>query len=90
MNRQYNIEIGPTIQQTGLVDKDTGALLATPLFGYGQKGTYTWPGKTIFAKSNEPVEVFWKNKLTDPLTGAPLDHILPVETSLHWAYALHG
>jgi spore coat protein A len=86
---KYNVEIGPTIQQTGLIDA-SGAPLSTPLFGYGQKGIYTWPGKTIFANSDEPVEVFWKNKLTDPLTGAPLDHILPIDTSLHWAYSLPG
>jgi FtsP/CotA-like multicopper oxidase with cupredoxin domain len=87
---KYNVEIGPSVQQTGLINPGTGALLSTPVFGYGEKGVYTWPGKTIFAKSGEPVEVFWKNKLLDPLTGAPLQHILPIDTSLHWAYSLHG
>jgi FtsP/CotA-like multicopper oxidase with cupredoxin domain len=87
---KYTVEIGPSVQQTGLVNPATGTLLNTPVFGYGQKGVYTWPGKTIFARSYEPVEVFWKNKLLDPLTGAPLQHILPVDTSLHWAYSLHG
>jgi FtsP/CotA-like multicopper oxidase with cupredoxin domain len=87
---KYTVEIGPSVQQTGLVDPVSGAALNTAVFGYGEKGAYTWPGKTIFAKSGEPVEVFWKNKLTDPLTGAPLNHLLPVDTSLHWAYSLPG
>ena len=86
---KYSVEIGPSVQQTGLVDP-TGALLNTPVFGYGEKGVYTWPGKTIFAESGVPVEVKWKNKLLDPLTGAPLPHLLPIDTSLHWAYSLHG
>ena len=87
---RYNVDIGATIQQTGLVDPVTGVALSTPIFGYGEKGRYTWPGKTIFAKSGEPTRVKWKNKLVDPLTDSPLGHILPVDTSLHWAYALHG
>ena len=86
---KYNIDIGATIQQTGLVDAN-GYPLSTPVFGYGEKGVYTWPGKTIFAKTGEPVQVKWRNKLLDPLTDEPLSHILPVDTSLHWAYALHG
>ncbi len=88
-NNKYTVEIGPAVQQTGLVDA-MGNLLNTPIFGYGEKGIYTWPGKTIFANSGEPVEVKWKNKLYDPITGAPLDHLLPVDTSLHWAYSLPG
>jgi FtsP/CotA-like multicopper oxidase with cupredoxin domain len=87
---KYNVEVGPAVQQTGLIDPVTQQPLNTPVFGYGESGRYTWPGKTIFAKSGQPVEVFWKNKLTDPLTGAPLDHILPIDTSLHWAYSLPG
>lgn len=86
---KYTVEMGPMLQQTGLVDAN-GALLSTPLFGYGEKGVYTWPGKTIFAESDVPVEVKWKNKLLDPVTGLPLDHLLPVDTSLHWAYSLPG
>jgi FtsP/CotA-like multicopper oxidase with cupredoxin domain len=87
---KYNVEVGPAVQQTGLIDPVTGALLNTPVFGYGASGGYTWPGKTIFAQSGEPVMVKWKNKLLDPVTGLPLDHLLPIDTSLHWAYSLPG
>ena len=66
---KYTIEIGPSVQQTGLIDPVTMTPLNTPVFGYGEKGIYTWPGKTIFAQSGEPVEVKWKNKLLDPVTG---------------------
>jgi len=87
---KYTVEIGPAVQQTGLIDPLTMTPLNTPVFGYGESGVYTWPGKTIFANSGEPVEVKWKNKLLDPVTGLPLNHLLPVDTSLHWAYSLPG
>lgn len=87
---KYNVDIGPATQYTGLIDPVANTPLPTPIFGYGESGAYTWPGKTIFATSGVPTSVKWRNKLTDPLTGAPLDHILPVDTSLHWAYSLGG
>ena len=87
---KYDIEVGPTVQQTGLVDPATGVPLSTPVFGYGSMGAYSWPGRTIFATRDQPIEVKWKNKLLDPVTGAPLPHLLPVDTSLHWAYSLPG
>ena len=87
-NNKYKIDVGPAIQQTGLMYN--GRLVSTPIFGYGEKGVHTWPGKTIFADRDEPVEVEWRNELIDPLTGRNLDHLFPVDTSLHWAYSLHG
>ena len=41
---KYDIEVGPTVQQTGLVDPATGVPLSTPVFGYGSMGAYSWPG----------------------------------------------
>jgi spore coat protein A len=87
---KYNIEVGPSVQQTGLLDPVTGVALNTPVFGYGSKGAYSWPGRTIFAQKDQPIEVKWKNKLLDPVTGLPLPHLLPVDTSLHWGYSLPG
>ncbi len=86
---KYNVEIAPALQFTGLVN-GAGTAVGTPIFGYGENGVYTWPGKTIFARTNDEVQVTWKNKLTDPLTGAFVPHLLPVDTSLHWAYSLPG
>ncbi len=85
----YDIEVGAAVTYTGLEDAG-GNQLPTPIFGYGEKGVYTWPGKTIEAYQGQRVDVIWKNKLTDPVTGIPLDHFLPVDTSLHWAYSLPG
>jgi spore coat protein A len=87
---KYRVAVAPSVTMTGLVGPDGVTPVPTPIFGYGQKGQYTWPGKTFEVQSGEPVEVMWQNKLTDPLTGAFLPHILPVDTSLHWAYSLMG
>jgi FtsP/CotA-like multicopper oxidase with cupredoxin domain len=86
---RIKIAVGPTTQHTGLVD-GSGSPLPTQLFGYGTPaGGYTWPGRTFELKSGEPVEVKWENRLVNP-DGSFIEHLLPVDTSLHWAYALHG
>jgi FtsP/CotA-like multicopper oxidase with cupredoxin domain len=88
--QKIKVAVGPSSQMTGLVDA-AGAPVATPIFGYGLPNLgYTWPGRTIEAQTGVPVEVTWENKLIDPITGAPLMHLLPVDTSLHWAYSLMG
>jgi FtsP/CotA-like multicopper oxidase with cupredoxin domain len=80
----YRVGIGPMWQQTGLVNKG-GKKLWTKLFGYGQRGRYTWPGKTFEVnKADREVKVNWRNQLFKQ------KHILPVDTNLHWAYSLHG
>ncbi len=74
-------------QQLGLVDPVTGAPLSTTVWGYqfpGQaQGTY--PGFTFVARRDVPVDVRWVNALEDAVTGDPLPHVLPVDTSIHWA-----
>jgi FtsP/CotA-like multicopper oxidase with cupredoxin domain len=60
-----------------------GQPVNTPLFGYGSGGGYTWPGKTFEVQSYEPTVVNWYNQLGN-------SHLLPVDTSLHWAYSLPG
>ncbi|MCB8960513.1 MAG: multicopper oxidase domain-containing protein [Ardenticatenales bacterium] len=87
---RYHVGIGPSVQQTGLVD-GTGALLDTPVFGYGPKGgPYFWPGMTFEVRSRRATRVKWYNELLDPVTNLPLPHLFPVDTSLHWAYSLPG
>jgi len=95
------VGMAPAVQQTGLVDA-FGANLNTPVFGYGQNGSfYSWPGKTFQVRKDEPLEVKWENKLFDPVTGLPAAHPIvsnaaggfgdgPVDTSLHWCYSLPG
>jgi len=76
---------------TGLVGPDGVTPVPTPVWGYGYNNIgFTWPGRTFEVMSGMPVEVTWENKLIDPVTGLPLPHLLPVDTSLHWAYSLPG
>jgi spore coat protein A len=70
---------------TGLVSPG-GTPVPTPLYGYGQGGVYTWPGKTFEVTSGASTTVVnWENNL--PI--GP-NHLLPVDTSLHWCYSLMG
>ena len=87
---KIKVAVGPTFQQTGLVDA-SGNLLSTPLWGYGDKKLYTWPGRTFQVQSGEPLEVTWENRLTDlPYLITNLNGESVVDTSLHWAYSLPG
>ena len=87
---KIKVAVGPTVQETGLVD-GLDNRLPTPLWGYGDKHLYTWPGRTFQVKSGEPLEVKWENRLTDlPYLITSLDGDSVVDTSLHWAYSLHG
>ncbi len=88
---RYKIKIGPAIHETGLVDA-AGNKLPTPIWGYGHQKDkwYTWPGRTfqvnsVSAGGPPQTEVFWANAL-DGVT----QHLLPVDTSLHWCYSLPG
>lgn len=68
--------------KTGL--QYSGGDAVTPVWGYGQNGDPTWPGKTFEVWKDQTIEVRWENNLF----GEP--HLLPVDTNLHWAYSLHG
>ncbi len=83
MTKEGNIgtvEMRETSQN--LLGEDTaGATFpATAVWGYKfpQIGVTTYPGATIVAKKRKEVTVTWANKL-------PSTHLLPVDTSIHWA-----
>jgi len=86
----YSVGMGKnTSHYTGLKDSQ-GLLLPTTIFGYseGNKGQYLWPGKTIVqnvesAGGSSQIEVEWINNLRN-------DHILPVDTTVHWCFSMHG
>jgi spore coat protein A len=61
-----------------------GAPLMTTVWGYGRNArTATYPGPTIIAMRDRPLEIQWTNNLpTDNYYG----HILPVDLSLHMAH----
>jgi spore coat protein A len=90
-NGKFKVATGPSVQMTGLVGSDGITQVPTPVWGYGNpsKG-YTWPGKTFEVQSGDPIEVKWENRLVDPINGAFLLHLLPVDTSLHWCYTIPG
>jgi len=82
---QYRVVIRETEQMTGLVDGG-GNPVSTPVWGYGypDRRGVTWPGRTFEVRSgNSQTNVSWYNQLG-------YEHLLPVDTKLHWAYSLHG
>jgi len=85
-NNKLSIVTAQTVQMTGLVGADGQTPVPTTVWGYGESsGGVTWPGRTIERHVNDaPLEITWQNKLDG------LPHLLPVDTSLHWAYSLHG
>jgi FtsP/CotA-like multicopper oxidase with cupredoxin domain len=104
--QKIKVGVGQTVQMTGLVAPDGVTPVPTTVWGYGDKQFYTWPGRTFQVRSYEPLEVKWENRLADELgnplpffiTGKDNTSIgygdytgrSVVDTSLHWAYSLHG
>ncbi len=89
---KLKITQGQAVQMTGLVGADGVTPVPTTIWGYGVNDNIgvTWPGRTIERHvTDAPLQVTWRNKLVDA-AGNPLPHLLPVDTSLHWAYSLHG
>jgi len=89
---RYKIKVGTNVQYTGLIDPVTYQPLPTPIWGYGDQKdrVITWPGRTFqiqsaLAGGAPETEVVWSNAL-DGVT----QHLLPVDTSLHWCYSLQG
>jgi spore coat protein A len=74
------IEARQIQQQLGIYDPVTGVPLMTTVWGYN--GSY--PGPTLVARRDVPIDVRWTNGLVDA-HGTPLPHLLPVDTSIHWA-----
>ena len=95
------VGVGQTVQQTGLVGSDGVSPVPTTVWGYGDNDFYSWPGRTFQVRSYEPLEVKWANNLKnvpyllrgkdntslgyEDYTGRQV-----LDTSLHWAYSLHG
>ncbi|MDF1532771.1 MAG: multicopper oxidase [ANME-2 cluster archaeon] len=59
----------------------------TTVWSYGSidhPGTFNYPAFTIEATADKTTQVQWRNELVDIL-GNPLQHLLPVDPTLHWA-----
>ncbi len=70
------LDINETEQFLGLYD-GAGAPLSTTVWGYGNGANVTYPGPTIVAYEDNPIDIKWKNKL--PTDG----HLLPIDDSIH-------
>jgi len=84
----FSLRVQETTQQTGLVNPKNGRRLTTRIWGYGAD-TVSWPGQTFQVMSTsaggaDETVVRWENELQGK------QHLLPVDTNLHWAYSLHG
>jgi FtsP/CotA-like multicopper oxidase with cupredoxin domain len=84
----FSVSVRQIVQETGLVDPKNNRRLQTWLYGYGND-TATWPGQTIQVMNVDSggeaeTVVRWSNELQGK------KHLLPVDTSLHWCYSLHG
>jgi FtsP/CotA-like multicopper oxidase with cupredoxin domain len=85
MAGKYDISIREANHQTGLRRNGSGKRLNTRIFGYGYDDArgVTWPGRTFIEQSGSPTTVRWNNELGSR-------HLLPVDTTMHWCYSLHG
>jgi len=85
---RYKVQVGAAIQKTGLWNPATEVKLDTPVWGYGDQKDklITWPGRTFqITRGNDETQVIWQNNLK-----GVTQHLLPVDTNLHWCYSLHG
>jgi spore coat protein A, manganese oxidase len=79
----YEIAVSQFTQGLGIYAV-SGAPLQTTVWGYGTASQApTFPGRTILARRDEPITVRWRNELR--AGGNHLPHLLPVDTSVHWA-----
>jgi len=76
----YEVSVTQFQQDLGIVDPITGLPLMTTVWGYN--GSY--PGATFEVVTGTPITVHWTNDLVDA-GGNPLPHLLPVDTTIHWA-----
>jgi len=82
-------------QSTGLIGlRSNGSIgkVNTPVWGYGADDDVgsTWPGRTFERHIKDaPLTIEWTNNLLN-VQSLPLQHLLPVDTSLHWCYSLLG
>ncbi|WP_435102044.1 multicopper oxidase family protein [Arhodomonas sp. AD133] len=84
----FSLRLREVTQETGLINPRNGRRLPTRIWGYGTD-TVSWPGQTFQVMSAaaggaDETVVRWENELRGK------KHLLPVDTSLHWCYSLHG
>ena len=82
---RYDISVEQFVQSLGLRDPATGAPLSTTVWGYGSKGQpATYTGRSFVVQRDQQIQVRYTNDLVDA-EGDPLPHLLPIDSTLHWA-----
>ncbi len=82
----YEVSMSQFDQDLGLgLVGENGETMTTTVWGYNG----SFPGPTIEARRDDPITVLWKNDLVDE-NDNPLPHLLPVDTSIHWAHPEGG
>jgi spore coat protein A len=86
---KYDFEMREVVQSLGIVAPDNTPLMTT-VWGYGEPGMsgfpVSYPGPTIVAYRDVPVDIKWKNKLPDYNFPGNAGHLLPVDPTLHMAH----
>jgi len=77
----FTIDITQFNQWLGLIDPLSQQHLNTKVWGYN--GSY--PGPSILARKDIPIDIFWRNKLLNE-NKQPLPHLLPIDRSIDWAF----
>ncbi|WP_162040055.1 multicopper oxidase family protein [Gloeothece citriformis] len=77
---QLSIPIAANSHDFGL---GLAGVTTTPTWGYGGA---TYLGPTIVAQSGTPINIDWINNLTGNINA----HLLPVDTTIHWAHPSSG
>lgn len=83
ITNMLDVTMEQTAQDLGLgLDDGSGGPVMTTVWGYKfpSIGVPTYPGATIVAMKDQPVEITWKNMLPA--------HFLPVDPSMHMAHGL--
>jgi spore coat protein A len=80
----YEIGMFEFYQHLGLFN-EMGMPLMTKVWGYGKDmASATYPGRTLLAYRDVPLNVLWTNDLVDE-NNDPLPHFLPVDPTVHTA-----
>jgi spore coat protein A len=79
---KLKVEMAETVQDLGLVG--TEGTLTTTVWGYDFGGKNpTYPGSTLVARENVPVEIRWENSLPVRKKADGTGHLLAVDQSIH-------
>jgi len=91
--RQFRQQILPSSYSDPSCVPDINGACPTTVWSYGslaapgtvaEGGSFNFPAFTIEAKWDRPLRVKWVNDLVDE-NGNALQHLLPVDQTLHWA-----